>query len=215
MSLTKLFRDFPILPHFVLPLVLSLAVCGALGGWLREHDNRVAAQAQFVAKLQHARETTAQWENLWAKAADSLSTKSESVTVTRTKYRTIRDTVIALYERSDSMVFAENLPAFVHASDDAIHACTEYQNACEVYKHVSDSLVASLRSQIALEDARLTPRVPRLRLTGDALYDPLTQTPALGAGLDLRVAGPFSLTVQGIDRLGDTPHVYVGVRGVF
>jgi hypothetical protein len=215
MNLTRLFRQFPVIGHFVVPLVLLLAVCGGLTGWRNEYDKRVIAQAQFAAKLRHERENTAQYLLLWAQASDSLLGKAKVVTVTRDRLRLITDTIRFAISHGDTNVLLSTLPRFLASSDSAMAACTQYQTSCERYRHVSDSLVASLRRQITIHESRTTPSLPRFRLTADALYDPVTSTPALGAGLEMRVAGPVSLTVQGLERFGEHPRVYVGGRLVF
>jgi hypothetical protein len=215
MSLSRLLRDFPVIGHFVVPLVLSLAVCGALAGWFREHDKRVIAQAQFADKLRHERQNTAEFFVRLAKAEELLRSRSNVVTVTRDRLRVISDTIRLAISRGDTNVLLSTLPRFLASSDSAMAACTQYQTSCEAYRHVSDSLVASFRRQIAIHESRTTPSLPRLRLTADALYDPVTQTPAMAAGLELRVVGPVALTVQGLERFGETPRLYVGLRGAF
>ncbi len=136
------------------------------------------------------------------------------MTVTRDRLRVITDTIRFGISHGDTNVLISQLPSFLAASDSAMAACSQYQTSCESYRHVSDSLVASLRRQIALHEAH-TQTIPRFRLTADALYDPVTQTPAMGAGMEFRVVGPVALTVQGLERFGETPRLYVGLRGAF
>lgn len=215
MSLSKLLRDFPVIGHFVVPLVLVISVCGALVGWRNEYATRMVAQSKFTAAIRHERQNTAEAEVRRAVAEEALRHAGGVVTVTRDRLRVISDTIRLGIHLGDTNAVMATLPTFLAASDSAMAACTQYQTSCEVYRHVSDSLVASLRRQIALHETRETPKLPRLRLTADALYDPLTQTPAMAAGVELRVAGPVSLTLSGLERFGDTPRLYVGVRGVF
>ncbi len=213
--ITRLLRQFPVLGHFVLPLMLVISLCGGVAAWLHEHDQRVVEQSRYAEQLRRERDNTARYFTMWAQAGETLRIRSDGVTVTRDRYVTIRDTIRLGISRGDTNVILANLPSFLAASDSAVSKCTQYQNACEVYRHVSDSLVAALRRQIALHETRETPTLPRLRLTADALYDPVTQTPAMAAGLELRVAGPVAFTLSGLERFGDTPRLYVGVRGVF
>jgi hypothetical protein len=213
--ITRLLRSFPVIGHFVLPLLLVVSVCGGVAAWMNEHDKRVIAQSQFAAKLRHERENTSQYLLLWAQASDSLLSRGKAVTITRDRLRVISDTIRLAISHGDTNVLLSTLPAFLHASDSAMAACTQYQTSCERYRHVSDSLVASLRRQITIHESRTIPRLPRFLLTADALYDPVTSTPALGAGLEMRVAGPVSLTVQGLERFGEHPRLYVGGRFVF
>lgn len=201
MRLWRWFRSEPGLVN----LLVFLALSAVAAGWLHEYDARIQNAADFRQALANA----AWWDSVRAQQGERVTRAGTVVTKTVTRYRTLRDTIEM--ERAQSDGHVPHLPAFLHASDSVVAACTQYQTTCEEYRRVTDSLVASLRRVFAVHEQRM----PRVALSGAALYDPIRQVPAMDAEVGVRVVAGFSVVARAEERLGETPRLYVGVRRVF
>lgn len=224
LSLTQTHRHFVV--NFLLPVGLSLATCGALAGWVAEHDARVRENDAAEGERHYAARTmellNANLESIsraYIREADSLKALSDGVTVTRTQYRPVHDTLLLEMERAHSQVvdLLPHLPEFVARADSAMNACTEFQEQATTEQHVADSLIAALRHKSELLERAAPWKPPRWTAEGEVLYDPLHDAPTADASIALRVVGGWSVAARAEQRFapGESPQLLIGVRKTF
>ena len=214
-SMTSPHRRF--LVNFLLPIGLSLLACSALAGWSAERDAREQNDGEHAKAIHLADVNIAGITRAYLRDEDSLAKLGRLGTETRTKYRTVRDTLLLEFERAHSEVVAllPHLPAFIQRADGAVTACAEYQQFASVPMATSaDALIAAQRHKSELLEHAAVWKPPRWTVEGETLYDPIASVPmASGAGT-FRLGSGVAVVVRGEQRFapGERPRAYVGIR---
>ena len=205
--------------HTALVSLLAVVVAGCLAVWgMDEHNARVRAQARFADSARVAAVRTAILEQKVADAESALHASAETVTVRRTSYHTIRDTLILQPRTSaDTVHDIAMLPTFVRAADDALAADSVHQATAATVQHAADSLIFALRTERDLWKGAKQFTPPRVTSTVTALYDPIAQTPAGSAQLTVRTFGKVSLVARADQRfaVSEKPRLYLGASVTF
>lgn len=212
-SLSRPHRHFIV--NFLLPVSLALVTCIAIAGWRSERDERARNAREHQKTLRLAE----RWEILYHGAAKAQARDDVLVSVTRDRWRVLRDTIWEQLERvhSDAPSLLPKLPEFLRATDSAIAACSSYQTSCEARGRIADSLLAAKARIIAELEHRPAWAPPRWTAEAEVLYDPLGVAPAAGGALTLRLFGGASAVVRAEQRFApdERPRIYIGVRRSF
>jgi hypothetical protein len=176
-------------------LVGLIATAGIASWGIDQHDRRVTAAAQFADTIHRLNVRESVLEAAIGDARLHVTASAETVTVTRTAYHQLRDTLV-LYPvtPADTVKAVQALPVLVQRADDALRADSIHQVAAtKLY------------------------RPPRLTRTAAALYDPIAQTSAVSAQLAVRVVGSVSLVARADQRfsVGEKPRAYLGASVTF
>ena len=206
-------------PHTILVSLLAVVVAGCLAIWgMDEHDARVRAQARFADSARVAAIRTAILEQKVSDAESALHASAETVTVRRTDYRRVRDTLyLNPATHADTVHDIAMLPTFVRAADDALAADSAHQATAATFQHAADSLIVALRTERDLWKGAKQFTPPRVTSTLTALYEPLTGVPSGSAQLTVRAFGPFSVVARADQRvaIGEKPRLGAGLSLTF
>jgi hypothetical protein len=199
-------------------LVGLIATAGIASWGIDQHDRRVTAAAQFADTIHRLNVRESVLEASIGDARLHVTASAETVTVTRTAYHQLRDTLV-LYPvtPADTVKAVQALPVLVQRADDALRADSIHQVAATKLQAEIDSLVEALRDERDVLRAAKLYRPPRLTRTAAALYDPIAQTSAVSAQLAVRVVGSVSLVARADQRfsVGEKPRAYLGASVTF
>jgi hypothetical protein len=199
--------------------LVALIVTASLATWgIGQHDARVRATAQFTDSLHRLEVREAVWQASIDDERLHVRASAETVTVTRTAYHHLRDTIM-LYPvtMADTVAAVKALPVIVRRADDALRADSVHQLAATKLQAESDSLVEALRDERDLLRTAKVYKPPRLTSSVDVLYDPLAQVPGASAGVAVRLFGAWSAIARADERFstGEKPRGYLGARFTF
>jgi hypothetical protein len=200
--------------EWLLCLVGLIATAGVASWGIGQHDERVRREAQLTDTIHrlNVRETT-----LEASIGDArlhVAATAETVTVTRTAYRNVRDTIVlAPLTLADTVKDIRALPELVRTADNALAADSAHQAAATKLQSESDSLVEAQRSELDLWRKAKVITLPRVTRSVAALYDAIAATPMASAQISVRTIGTVDLVARADQRfgVGEKPRLYVGV----
>lgn len=185
---------------------------------MHQHDARVRAEARFADSAQTLAAQTASLVRQLADAEHRVRTTADTVTMTRTAYRTVRDTVILQpLTHADTVHDIQILPGFVVAADVALKADSIHQAAAADALTAAGALADGLRAERDLWRNAKAYHAPRFATGADVLYDPVSRVPMASANADLRLTDRLAIRARADQRFaaGEHPVGYVGLHIAF
>lgn len=200
-------------------LLIGLIVTACVAMWgIDQHDARIRREAQFADSAHRLAVRTSFLEARVSDAANHVKASAETVTVKRTSYRTLRDT-ITLYPvtPADTAKAVAALPEIVNRADDALHADSVHQANATKLQAESDSLVGALRTERDLWRKAKVFSPPRVTSVVAVLYEPVGHVPAASAQTSFRLTERLSAIARADQRFapGEPPRAAVGIALTF
>lgn len=200
-------------------LLIGLIVTACVASWgMDQHNARVASDALFTAKAHELAIRTTFLEAQVSDARLHVAASAETVTFTRTAYRSVRDTIVlAPLTLADTVKDIKALPSLVRTADAALAADSMHQAEATKLQAESDSLIEALRDERDLWQKAKIFKPPRVTSAVAALYDPMAAIPMASAETSLRLTARLSVMARADQRFapGERPRGYLGLRLTF